>query len=128
MKKAIDITIDANLIDKNRFEVKQWTGKDGEVKSARNMNLVVVPLKEERVKSTGDTWELVQIGFVTQKPTKTEKEAQTNLPIIGSATQFRSTEEIPNFNKDSQGRELTGYPNSFSSAKEEAINPEDIPF
>jgi len=127
MKKAIDIRIDADLIDKNRFELAQFTDKAGKEKSVRNMDLVIVPLKEEKIVTSGDTWELVKIGFVTQKPTKNEKENKTNLPIIGSATQFRSKDE-PTFNRDSQGNEIKGYDKSTSVADDATDEWANSPF
>lgn len=54
----------------------------------------------------------VKVGFVTETPTKEEKENKVKLPIIGEAIQFESQNDIE--------------PVSQEVANE--INPQDIPF
>jgi len=119
--KPIDISIDASLVEKKRFETVTYTNKDGVVVSRPEFKIKVIPLREEKVLASGDTWELVKTCFVTHKPTKEEVEAKTQLPIIGSGTQFRDKVAVPSFNRDSQGNEIKGYDKSTSVADDATI-------
>ena len=117
--QKINLQIDVNLINKDRLELKSFVNKEGVTKTQKNLKVTVIPLKETKVIASGDTWELVKVGFITETPTKQENEAKTKMPIIGSATQFRDLNATPKFERDSQGNEIKG---------QEEIDPQSIPF
>lgn len=117
----LSITIDVNKIDKKRLQNRVIKKQDGTGYEAKEMKLEVIPLKERKVLSSGDTWELVKVGFVAEAPTKAEREAKTKTNIVGDATQFIDKNPVPSFERDSQGR-----PVGEKAVAE--IDPNDIPF
>jgi len=117
--KKISLTIDVNKIRKERIAERSYTTNQGEKVVLKEMKLDVIPLKEEKIIKSGDTWDMVKVGFVAETQTKEEQEKKEKSNIIGDAIQFRDKREMPNFDVDSKGRKITGS---------EDINPEDIPF
>ena len=117
----ISITIDVNKIDKTRLQTRVIKKQDGTGYSAKELKIEVIPLKEPKVLSNGDTWELVKVGFVAEAPTKAEREAKTKTNIVGDATIFKDKNAVPKFDRDSQGKAI-GEPVT------EDVNPEDIPW
>lgn len=102
----ISLNIDVDKLDKKRFEVRSFKTKAGETVSVREMKLEVVPLKEVKTLSSGDTWELRKVGFVCEAPTRAERESKTKTSIVGDATQFIDKNAVPNFDRDSKGNEI----------------------
>ena len=127
MAKRISIKINLLALDKTRFVDNVYT-KDGKEVKEKNMLVDLVISDEPKTLSSGDTWELQSVGFITESQTKEERTAKTPFrPIIGSATAFKDKVVVPSFNRDSQGNEIKGYDNSTSVA-DDATNEDSIPF
>ena len=123
MKERIQITIDVSKIDKSRITEKRYM-KDGKEVVEKLLKLEVIPLKNERFVTEGDTWKLIKTHFVATAQTKEERANKVRGTILGDGIVLR--------NKVDQGvdygtpqptvlRKPAGYP-------EEEINPDNIPF
>lgn len=104
--KKITIKVNVLNIDKSRFEEREYDNKKGEHIKEKNLVLEGVIIDEPRTITSGDTWELQNIGFVTQAPTKEERTGKVKMPIIGGMTTFKNKEATPNFDTDSQGKSV----------------------
>lgn len=111
--QRISLVIDTNKLDKTRIVSRTYKNKAGEEKTAKELKVDVVPLKEKRLKTSGEGWELWQVGFVTETASKEERIAKVNKDIVGEAVRFESTVKQPTFDKDSSGK---------NTSKEEVID------
>ena len=116
LKRKSTIEVCADDIDKSRFYKR--ANQDGEEKRYFKLDIIEtdntkVVVNKEGEPVEGDTWRLENIGFVTESPTKEERQEKKQMPIIGSETMF--------VDKEVQGQEL------FDN-QDDAINPEDSPF
>ena len=102
----IQIKVKTNLIDKSRIEKKSYDKKSGEKVEFNEMSLDLFKVKDKTMIASGDTWKLIKIGFVTQTPTKEERESKTQMPIIGDVLEWESLTKQPTFDKDSRGNDL----------------------
>ena len=105
MKNKISLTIDVNKIRKERIVSRSFKTNQGESVTLKEMKLDVVPLKEEKIIKSGDTWEMVKVGFVAEALTKEEREKKEKSNIIGDAIQMRDR-NVPSFERDSLGKPL----------------------
>jgi hypothetical protein len=116
----ISLTIDVSKIRKERFNVRNYKTNQGQEVSIKEMKLEVIPLKEEKILKSTDTYDLVKVGFVAEPLTKEEQDKKEKSNIIGDALQFRNKEDnVPKFDVDSRGRNL---------ASEGEVSLEDLPF
>lgn len=127
MAKRISLKINLLALDKTRFVDNVYT-KDGKEVKEKNVLVDIVLSEEPKVITSGETWELQNIGFVTETQTKEERTAKAPFrPIVGSATTFKDKVAVPSFNRDSQGNEIKGYDNSTTVA-DDATNEDIIGF
>ena len=121
--KRISIRVNVLALDKSRFVDSTYQNKAGETVTKKDVLLDVILQDKDKhtVITGGDTWELLNIGFVTEQATKEEKAAKIKKPIVGGATMFTDKVAQPNFSKDSKG-------NDIGDAELDAIKPEDVPF
>lgn len=94
--KKIQINIDVTKIDKARIVERKYKNKEGQEVTVKDLQLDVIPLKEERLAFAGEGYKLMKVGFVTQKATKEERLNKVNLPIIGDALETRFEEKVEN--------------------------------
>lgn len=106
--KKITIKVNALALDKSRFEDREYTNKKGETVKEKNIILEGVIFEDARTITSGDTWELQNIGFVTEAPTKDERTSKTKMKIVGGMTTFKSKVPQPNFDTDTQGNKIAG--------------------
>lgn len=104
--QRISLIIDTLKLDKSRIVTRTYKNKSGEEITSKELKVDVVPLKEKRLKTSGEGWELWQVGFVTETATKEERVAKVNKDIVGEAIRFESTVKQPTFNKDSSGKNI----------------------
>ena len=124
MAKRISLKINALALDKARFVDSVYT-KDGVEVKEKNILVDVVFSETPKTITSGDTWELQNIGFVTETQTKEERTAKAPFrPIVGSATTFKDKVAVPSFNRDSKGNEVKGY--DKSTTVEDDSTTEDI--
>ena len=121
--EKISLTIDLSLLDKSKFR-KITKNVDGVAKEVSVADIEVVPSKEPKVVTkqdgtpvSGDTWELMKVGFITQKAEKLEDGTWEKTPILGDATAFRN-----------KGTEPTKVDGTDVDYPQSDISPEDIPF
>lgn len=106
MNERIKISIDVTKVPKDRIVERRFTNNAGHEVIVRELKAEVVPLKEQKVIMTGDTWELVKTHFVALEQTKEDREAKKNSAIVGAGVMFRNKAPVI----------------------EDSINPEDVPF
>lgn len=124
MANKIQLTLDLARIDKTRIKNRTYTNKDGQEVTVKEYVIEAVEMIQPKTIKEGDTWILQQTHFVTDAPTKEERQAKAKMNTIGKGTGFlNKTDESSQEIKASITRKLKGeeYP-------EEDINPEDIPF
>ena len=61
----------------------------------RNYKFELVPLKEERVVKSTDSYTLMKVAFLAEPSAKNADGTKTNGNIIGDALEFRNVEEQP---------------------------------
>jgi hypothetical protein len=88
----LSITIDLGKIKKERVQVRKWTDKDGVEHTIREYKLDVVPLKEEKIVKSGDTYDLIKTHFVAETTTKAECDGGYKGAILGDGLYFRGKE------------------------------------
>lgn len=118
--KKISIKLNKDLLDTYKFSTREYKNKDGELVKVREYEIEVI-LKDNEVLKTGDTWELVKVGFVTGKGVKQEDGKYSKEPIFGNATEMRDKKEINN-TPEVQGKGIDM--NEFDGS----VNLDDIPF
>lgn len=79
----INLKIDVSKLDKNRFEKRTYTKRDGTTVNEVNAELVLVEKKEPRVIKEGDTWILKETHFIAEKRGKDEENN-----FVGTGSQF----------------------------------------
>ena len=125
MKRISRISIRVNVLelDKTRFVNSTYNDKDGNKVTKKEvlLDVVVMDKDKHKVVASGDSWNLINVGFVTEQANKEERNAKQNRPIIGNATMFEDKTPQPNFDNDSQG-------NKLGNTEEDTIDPSDIPF
>ncbi len=120
-------TINVDRLDRDRIEAREYTGQDGKQVNVRELKIDVIPLKEAKTITEGDTWVLKKTHFITQSPTKQEREDRVQMDIIGDAVQFVDKQvEISEEDKEilQQAREAQEQ----KATDMDSINPDDIPF
>ena len=109
--KKISLTIRLNEIDKSKIVERTFTTRDGNTVTNKEYKLELVPLKEEKFVSQGDTWTLIKTHFLAEPQTKEEREAKVKSRIIGDGMEFR--------NKENPAEVGEG---------QESVNMEEVPF
>jgi len=123
MAKRISLRINLLALDKTRFVDNVYT-KEGKQITEKNALLDLVISDEPKTLSSGDTWELQSLGFLTETLNKEEKANKVPFrPIVGGATTFKDKVAVPSFNRDSQGNEIKGYDKS-TSVEDDATIPD----
>jgi hypothetical protein len=82
------IKIDLTKLDKSRITERKYT-KDGVEVTVKEYAIDIIPLREKEVVTSGDTWELVKNSFLTDSPTKEERQSKKKMAILGNGTMFR---------------------------------------
>jgi hypothetical protein len=118
--KRISLKINLLALDKTRFVDESYVDKNGQQVTKKNLLVDLVVKDDSKILASGDTWELHDVGFITETQTKEEKVAKTNRPIVGGATMFKDKNAVPNFDRDSQGQPI--------GKVEEEVNLDDIGF
>lgn len=116
----LSITIDLAKLKKERIHVRTYTNGVGETVTVKEYRMEAVPVREEKILKSGETYDLVKTHFITEATTKEEREAGYKGAILGDGLYFRG-KEAP---APEPAQEVAGeydYP-------EEDLNPEDIPF
>jgi len=111
----ISIVVNTKKLDKNRIIERKYTNKSGEEVIVKEMKLDIIPIKDKKVITSGNGWKLLKVGFITETPSKQEKEQKEKMPIVGDALQFESSVVTPSFNVDSRGKKVE-------------VEADDIPF
>lgn len=113
MTQRLSGSVDTKLITKEKLVAKTFKNKDGVEVNQKNFLFDIVLTDNRKVLASGDTWDLVSVGFITEQATKEEKANKTKMPIIGNVTKFEDKNPQPKFDTDSRGKK---------------IEAEDIPF
>jgi hypothetical protein len=90
MKNKIIVTINLSQLDKSRITERKFTNKEGKEVTVKEYKMELVPLKQEKSIKTGNGWEMIKTYFVTSSSTKEERQAKTQLPILGDGIEFRT--------------------------------------
>ena len=107
MNKRFSGSVDTKLITKEKLVEKSFIKKDGVEVNQKNFLFDIVMTDEHKILASGDTWDLVSCGFITEQANKEEKADKKLMPIIGNVTKFVDKIAQPNFSKDSSGKEIT---------------------
>lgn len=91
--QKLSIKLNKDLLDGYKFNSRKYKNKDGQQVEVKEYELEVILNKEEVLKS-GDTWELVNKGFVTGKGVKQADGKYSKEPIFGNVTEIRDKSEI----------------------------------
>lgn len=91
--EKINITLDLSKINKAKITDRSYENGEGKTVTAKEYKVVVVPLKEEKVLATGDTWTMVKTHFVADEQTKEEREAGEKTNYVGEGITFRNKSE-----------------------------------
>lgn len=84
----LTITLELDKLDKTRIQERTYTNKEGVEVKVREYKLDVVPLKEKKTITEGDTWKMVKTHFVCDAQTKEEREAKADTNFVGEAITF----------------------------------------
>lgn len=118
MSERINIAIDVSKVNKNKFVERRYFDKENREITVRELKLEIVPLKERKLLSSGDTWELYKTHFVAYPQTKEEKDKKQKSTIIGDGTQF-----VPKVEKstltDQEKQDIKTYRERQNEAKVE---------
>lgn len=118
------IKLNKNLLDSYKFSTRKYTNKAGESVEANEYELDIILNKEEILK-TGDTWELVSLGFVAGKSTKQEDGTYSKEPIFGNVTEIRGRSAVQVVGADDITAEFQQPEVRIDFGE---VAPEDIPF
>lgn len=108
------------------YKTSSYKNKDGVMVEQYDLELVMKNVKEivtdgeTKVLKSGDTWELIDMGFVTGKGVKQEDGKYSKEPIFGGATSIRDKKV-----EESEPVIPSGYEGDFNG---EVANTDDIPF
>lgn len=109
----MDITLNLSKISKDRITERTYKDKDGVEQTVKELKIRVVPLKEKKFITKGDTWEMYKTHFVVEK--KNSKEEPD--VFIGDGFTFETINQ-----------EVNTKPQSAPDYPTEDINVDDIPF
>ncbi len=89
------ISLKLNKDSLKDYKTSSYTNKNGEIVEQYDLELVMKPVTEIKadtaeVIKTGETWELVNLGFVAGKSIKGEDGQYSKEPIFGNATHIRN--------------------------------------
>lgn len=111
-------TIDVTKIPKEKIVPRTYKTKSNEEVTVKEVEFEAVINKDELITS-GDSWELYKVGFVTFKGKKLENGEFSKEPIFGDVKEFRNKEQ------NSQPVEPKGIDMTEFTGE---VNPDDIPF
>jgi len=116
--KKLSLRIDVTKINKAKILPREYQNQAGETVKEMNLNVEIIPVKDEKVVKSTDTYTLVKVGFIAEKSTKKEDGTYENGTIIGDAFEYRDvivkeTEQV--------------IPSGYKAETGEA-NIDDIPF
>jgi hypothetical protein len=89
------LTIDTTKIDRKRIKERTYKNRDGYEVTVRDLELELIPLREERRREAGD-YQIVTTHFITQSPTKEERQGNVKMPGIGEGWHFEDVGGNPN--------------------------------
>jgi len=135
MANKITITIDLTKIDKNRIVNRTYQNKEGQTVTVKEYSMDCVELITPKLIKEADTWMLKETHFVTDAPTKEERQTKTKMKGLGKAigifnkanttaeeTRAKITAQVNNdYNEVENAPTSTGY-------NGEEIDPSSIPF
>jgi hypothetical protein len=115
-------TIDVTKIPKESIVPRTYKNKQDQEVTVKEVEFEAVLNKNELITS-GATWELYKVGFVTFKGKKLENGEFSKEPIFGDVKEFRSKDETKTAQVEGKGMEdITA---EFNDGE---INIDDIPF
>lgn len=93
--KKLSLRIDLTKIDKTKIVDRTYDKQDGTSVTEKNYKFELIPLKEEKIVKSADTYTLVKVAFLSEPSVKNPDGTKTNGTIIGDALEFRNIEEQP---------------------------------
>lgn len=108
----VNITLDVSKISKSKIFDRTYTNKEGQTITVKDYKMELVPLKESKVVTEGDTWVMKKTHFVVEGQSKEEKANKVKSKYIGEGFIFESKEK-------SESNEVE---------QSDDIDSEDIPF
>mgnify|MGYP006317356507 CR=1 len=106
-------TIDVTKIPKEKIIARTYQNKAGVDVTVKEVEFEAVINKEELITS-GDSWQLYKVGFVTFKGKKLENGEYSKEPIFGDVKEFRGTQQASN-TKAVEGK---GYDGTVANTEE----------
>jgi len=92
--KKLTLRLDLTKIDKSKIVERSFAKQDGTTVTEKNYNFELVPLKEEKVVKTTDSYVLVKVAFLADKSVKGADGKYVNGAVLGDALEFRNLEEV----------------------------------
>lgn len=111
-------TIDVTKIDKTKLKERTYQNKEGQDVTVKEYAFEAILNKEEVIK-TGDTWELVKRGFITQRGTVLADGKFSKEPTFGDVTEIRDKKQV----ESAPSVQPTGFDGDLGE-----ISVDDIPF
>jgi hypothetical protein len=116
-------TIDVTKIPKESIIPRTYTNKSNESIAVKEVEFEAVINKNELVTS-GATWELYKVGFITFKGKKLENGEYSKEPIFGDVKEFRTKGDMPTTSSiapvEGKGIDMSEFTGE--------VNSDDIPF
>lgn len=92
--KKLTLRIDLTKIDKTKIVDRIYNKQDGTSVIEKNYKFELVPLKEEKIVKSTDSYVLMKVAFLADPSVKNADGTKTNGNIIGDALEFRNVEEV----------------------------------
>lgn len=122
--QKLSIKLNKDLLDGYKFNTRPFKNKEGKQVEVKEYELELV-LNKEDVLKTGDTWELINKGFVTGKGLKQADGKYSKEPIFGNVTEIRDKSTVQVIGADDITAE---FQQPVVNVNLGEVNPDDVPF
>lgn len=115
----INIKINIDKIDRNKIKTRTYKNAAGIDVTVKEYEVELMPIREEKVVHSTPEYDIVKVGFLSERSVKNASRGWDNGTIIGDAVEIRNKEKP---------KEKDPFDDIVQDDTGDAVNVDDIPF